>query len=232
MPTWLKNFVDHMKQSWQRSLIAAVCLGLVIARMIYPNLTVDWITLILLGAAAAAIWAPRTTNLIAHLIRALPYIKKARLAGVEVELTEKIRELSADIEKAQAALPTQSPLSLPTKYPHEEEEVLQQLKNDPRAALLLLAAKIEQQVMLRLANHGLSKQGQFIPMVRAVELGINHEVFPNTMLRPFREFWDLRNQVGHGHGFEVDDGHVHALISLGLELLKLASLEDRDGSSN
>jgi hypothetical protein len=232
MPTWLTPIVNHLKQSWQRYLIAGVCIGLVVARMINPQLTVDWITLILLGTAASVLWAPHTSDLLAYLIKVLPYIKKAKLAGVEVELTDKIKELFVDVDKAQADLPTQQPLSLPTQFKAEEAEILQQIKNDPRAALLLLAARIEQQVMLRLTKHGLSKPGEFIPMSRAFELCVQNGVFPHSILRPFREFWNLRNRVAHGDAFEVDDAHVLSLVSIGLEVLKLVSLEERDGSSN
>jgi hypothetical protein len=65
-----------------------------------------------------------------------------------------------------------------------------------------------------------------------MQLGVEHGVFPAQVIKPFQEFWELRNRVAHGQAFEVDDALVLSLVSVGLEVLKLVSLEDRDGSSN
>lgn len=226
---WLQQIGNYVQHSWQRLLVAAICLGLVIARILFPTIRVDWITVVLIAIAALALIGPKADDMLEFAMKALPYIKKARVAGIEVELSEEIRKLAIDVDKAQVELAEQKKLTLASDYPADQTEVLQELKIAPRAALLLVAAKIEHQVTLQLAKHGLRKQGEFIPMHRAVELGVRNGVFPEEILKPFKEFWNIRNQVAHAMAFGVDESVVLALVSLGLDIFKLVSVEGGSG---
>lgn len=226
---WLQNTGNYFRQSWQRLVVAIICLGLVVARIAFPTIPVDWITVVLIAIAALALIAPKTDNMLPFVMKALPYIKKAKVAGVEVELSEEIKNLAIDVDKAKADLADQKKLTLGSDYPAGQTEVLQELKSDARAALLLLAAKIEQQVMLQLARHGFRKHGEYIPMQRAIEVGVQNGVFPKEIQKPFKEFWNIRNLVAHGMVFEVDESIVLSLVSLGLDILKLVSVEGGDG---
>ena len=171
-------------------------------------------------------------SLASILIKALPYIRKAKILGFEVELTEEIKNLSVDVEGAKEAISTKRALRLITGYEDTRTEVLNVVKSDPRAALMILAARIEQAVMLQLAKHRLRQQGTEVPMRSAMELGVQHGVFPAEVLKPFREFWDIRNRVAHGRAFDVEDSLILSLVSIGLEVLKLVSLEENDGPSS
>ncbi|MEX2121596.1 MAG: hypothetical protein WD847_18560 [Pirellulales bacterium] len=226
---WLQEIGNYFRHAWQRLLIAAICLGLVIARIIFPTIPVDWITLVLIAIAAFALIGPNTDDIRLLARRALPYIKKAKVAGIEVELSEEIRKLAIDVDKVQIELAEEKQLILASGYPAGETEVLQELKVAPRAALLLLGAKIEQQIMLQLAKHRLRKQGEYVPMHRAIEICVENGVFPKEILKPFKEFWNIRNQVAHGMASGVEESLVISLVSLGLEVLKLVSIEGGDG---
>ena len=220
------------RDSWQRILIVLLSLSLAIARILYPTLNIDWVTVALVAIASLAVVLPTYSNLWPHLIKALPYIRKAKILGFEVELTEEIKNLSVDVEGAKETISTKRALRLIAGYEDTRTEVLNVVKSDPRAALMILAARIEQAVMLQLAKHRLRQQGTEIPMRSAMELGVQHGVFPAEVLKPFREFWDIRNRVAHGRAFDVDDSLILSLVSIGLEVLKLVSLEENDGSNS
>lgn len=220
----LSSIVEFGRHS-RRYLLAGACLALVIARMIWPALNVDWISIILIIIAVAVIAAPRLKDMLPHIRSSLPYIRKLSVAGVEIELTEEVKNLGVNVDIAQARIAASGHINVAAEFEAGQSEVLEELKKDPRAALLLLAARIEQQVHLRLAKHGLRKQGEFVPVTRAIESGVASKVFPEEILDPFRKFWQIRNQIAHGMGFEVDNGLIISLISTGLNVLKLVSVE-------
>jgi len=230
MIEWCKQF---WRSAWQRGLIVLVCLALIVSRLIWPELTVDWITVVLVAIATIAILLPSFESLLPHVSQVLPYVKKLKVAGVEVELSEEIKKLSKDVDEAKESLADEKKeFSISDVFDKSQAEVLDVLKTDPRAALMVLAARIEQLVMIRLAQHGLREKGLAVPMSRAMTLGIENGVFPEEVLEPFREFWELRNRVVHGQAFDVEPTVVQSLVSLGLEVLKLVSLEEDHGTSN
>jgi len=226
----LKQAVEFVRLSWQRTFIAAICVVIVIARMIFPSLNVDWISVVLLAIAMTAFLLPRLNYMLPHLVKALPYIRKAKLAGVELEFSDKIRDLARNLDHAEDQIATEGNVKVGDQYPQGQEEVLVEVRKDPRAALLLLAAKIEQQVMRRLIKSGVHPEGRFLPVQQAIDLGIHNGVFPKAIQEPFRAFWNLRNEVAHGMAFDVDTSLVLSLISVGLEVLKLVSVEEGNGS--
>ncbi len=232
IPPWIESLRVWFRYSWQRYLIALICTALVLARIVYPALNVDWISVVLLAIAMSAVVFPRLSDMLPHVVKALPYIKKAKLAGVEVELSDEIRRLAIDVDQANEAFANQKHLRLGSEFPQGQAEVLQELKSDPRAALLLLAARIERQVMQALEKNGLRHEGEFMPLQSAITLGVKNGVFPEEILKPFKEFWSIRNQVAHGMAFDVDSTLVMSLISVGLEVLKLVSVEKGDGPSS
>lgn len=217
---------------WQRALIVMLCLVLVIVRLIWPTLTIDWISVVLVAIAALAILLPSYDMIWPRVAQVLPYVKKVKVAGVEVELTEEIRKLSKDVDDAKDSLADKGQFSLSEAFEAARSEVLDVLKVDPRAALMILAARIEQHVMIKLAKHRLREKGNEIPMSRAMKLGVEKGVFPAEVLEPFQEFWSLRNKVAHGQAFEVDSSVIFSLVSVGLDVLKLVSLEEKDGTSS
>ena len=228
MKEWCKT---AWQTAWQRGLIVLVCLSLILSHLIWPELAIDWITIVLVAIATVAILLPSYDTLWPQVSQVLPYVKKLKVAGVEVELSEEIKKLSKEVEDAKESLTEKKRnFSISDIYEQSQSEVLDVLKTDPRAALMVLAARIEQMVMIRLAEKGLRAKGHEIPMFRAMPLGVEKGVFPEEVLEPFREFWELRNRVAHGQAFEVESNVVQSLVSIGLDVLKLVSLEEENGS--
>ena len=224
---------NFWRTTWQRGLIVLVCLFLILSRLIWPDLAIDWITIVLVAIATVAVLLPSYDTLWPQVSQVLPYVKKLKVAGLEVELSEEIKKLSKEVEVAKESLTEQKKMfSTSDVYEQSQSEVLEVLKTDSRAALMVLAARIEQMVMIRLAQKDLRAKGHEIPISRAMALGVEKGVFPEEVMEPFREFWELRNRVAHGQAFEVEPNVVQSLVSIGLEVLKLVSLEEENGSGN
>jgi hypothetical protein len=170
--------VRNAKDRWQRILIVLLSLSLAIARILYPTLNIDWVTVALIAIASLAVVLPTYGNLWPHIIKALPYIRKAKILGFEVELTEEIKNLSIEVEGAEETISTKRQLRLITGYEDTRTEVLNVVKSDPRAALMILAARIEQAVMLRLAKHRLRQQGTEIPIKKRWNWAYSTPYFP------------------------------------------------------
>lgn len=229
MPNWFTSFREYCTKSWQRLVTALVCLTLVIARLIWPSLNIDWITIALIAIAAFALLFPTLTSRLSELKSLLPYIKKVDALGFGVELTEKVKELASETTKATEAVERQQDLNLRKDFAVDRDAILQELHGDPRAALLLLGAKIEQKVLNRLRAKSIIQDDRYIPVRRAIEMGVKERVFPQEVLGPFNDFWAIRNQVAHNQAFQVDDSAVLSLVDLGIDLLRLLSVEGTDG---
>ncbi len=111
----------------------------------------------------------------------------------------------------------------------EVEEILHESSKDPRAALLLLSAKIESQVKKRLQEANLSTR---YPLGKAMQVGVDAGLFAQEILPAFRDFWAVRNRVAHAEAFDVEDSTILALVSIGTELLKVLSTAKSSESSS
>lgn len=214
-------------------IIVLVSLGMAAARLFDPNLKVDSFTVWLVGIAAAMLLVPKLDAIQrwgAMITPLLPYLKKAKILGVELELSDKIESLFNDLNTVGEKLESERQVQYTSDFVIHRQEILDSLRSDPRAALLLLAARIEEKVTEQLVKGHLIPEGKFLSLRRSVELGVAGGLFPPELLAPVQEFTDVRNQVAHGRGRLVDDSTILDLISLGTELLKLLSAEREDGT--
>ena len=214
---------------WHRTLVVLVCVALVAAHVQWPTLAIDWITVSLVGISLIAIMLPSLTSLRPLARTVLPYVRKVKVAGIEIEISEEIRKLFEDVEEATEALADRR--LLPSEaYETAHAEVIEVLKTDARAALMVLAARIEQFMSIRLAQHGLREHGEQLTMRQMLSSGIKKGIFSREIVKPIEEFWDLRNRIAHGAAFDVELATVQSLVSVGLDVLKLVALEETDGT--
>lgn len=232
MGQWITLAWNTITRAWQRVLIVAVCLGVAFARMIFPDLKVDGITVWLIAIAAAIILMPKVGVVVPYFLKAIPYIKKASIAGIEFELTDDIKKLAKDLDIAQQSAALKPRIGLSGDLLKQVADIVDEAKIDPRAALLLLAAKMEQQIVRRMEDAGISERKRYMPLPEAVALGVRDGLYPPEILPAFREFWAMRNKVAHGQAFEVDRSLILSLVSIGTELLKIISTETPNGPSN
>ena len=207
---------------WKRWIIVVACLALVTSRLRWPDAKVDTSTVWLLAIAALAFVMPELKAL-------APYIKRIKIGDTEIELVEQISRLGREVEKAQESVAKSPTAEWPASTTSEINEILLETSKDPRAALLLVAAKLEQQVRARIEEAGLAESKRFMSLSQIVNVGVSAGIFPQELMPAFRDFWTVRNRVAHGEAFEVESSNLFSLISLGTELLKMVSVKKTDG---
>lgn len=217
----LYRYIDGINK---RSVIITVCLALVLLKLTFPKTEIDIYIIWLIGIAALLFVLPDLKSL-------APYIKRVRIGDTELELQESIGSLEKEVEKAQNAAERESEdvASSRESVSSNIEKVLEESGRDPRAAFLLLSSKIEEQLRLRIEESGKITNKRTYPAIRYVEMGVNLGIFPQEFLPAFRDFWSVRNSVAHGKAFNVEDAYILSLISLGTDLLKIASTSKISG---
>lgn len=213
---WLR-YISKINKRW---ILVAACLALVVVRIIFPNAQADTNSIWLVGIAALLLVLPDLKSV-------APYIKKIKVGDTELELKESIGNLEKEVEKAQGAAAQEKKASVSSNVPSEIEKVLEESSRDPKAALLLLSAKIEQQLRNRLEEADISTDRIFSTS-QYVEVGVKEGIFPQDFLPAFRDFLRVRNSVAHGAAFDVDDSYILSLVSLGTELLRIASTTNKE----
>jgi hypothetical protein len=220
---WLHN-------NWKRWLIIIICLGLLIVRLLWPHIQFDAVTLWLVVIAAFFLIIPEPRVY-------FPYIKRVKLWEAEIELKEEVKELGREVDKVQESVANNPGVEVSKSLSPDVDEVVRESSKDPRAALLLLSAKIESQVKKRLKGANINFR---YPLGKAMEVGVGAGLFPQEILPVFHGFWAMRNRVAHSEAFDVEDSTILALVSIGTELLKILSTERiteidvlcRDGSND
>lgn len=216
---------------WKRWLMIVVCLGLVIVRLLRPDLKVDVITVWLLVIATLFFLLPEMRLM-------TPYIKRIRVGDTEIELKEQIKDLGKKVERVEDVVVSQSEQVNVSAGPADEtnraaqqetissdvEEIARILSASPRAALLLLSAKLEQQINRRLKNAGVEVGGRNATTTRLVEAGVSAGVFPPEFATAFRDFWSARTRIAHGAAPDIDDKTITSLVSIGLDLLRILAV--------
>lgn len=212
---WLK-YISLINRRW---ILVGACLGLVLIRTFNPSTQVDTNSIWLIGIAALLFILPDLKSL-------APYIKKIKVGEAELELKENIGNLEKEVEKAQNAINKEEGASILNfkNVSSDIEKIIEDSSRDPKAALLLLSAKIEQQLRTRLEVAGI-KTDRIFSLSRYVEIGIKEGIFPQDFLPAFRDFASVRNRVAHGDYLDADDAYIISIVSLGTELLKVASTQ-------
>ncbi len=105
------------------------------------------------------------------------------------------------------------------------EALLEETQRDPRSVLLLLTAKLEEQVHGQLQQAGLEQIQHPLPLLQAVDAGVQRGLFPSTILTPFRDLWQLRNNVVHQGAREISPVDALTMVSLGTGLLQVLATQ-------
>jgi hypothetical protein len=175
---------------WKRWLIIFVCIGLIVARIIRPNIQVDVITIWLVAITAIMFLMPEIRSI-------TPYIKRIKVGDTEIELKEQIKEevkeLGKEVDHVQDTVTNKAEREIPRELMPDINEVLQTLSISSRAALLLLSSKIEQQVNKRLVEAGLKSEDKYFSFRSAVLKGVQAGLFPEEISSSFLEFINVRH---------------------------------------
>lgn len=215
----LQRLFQEISKIQRRWFLVLLCIALLILKLILPNIQIDTNSIWLIVIVSVLFVLPELRSL-------TPYIKKIKIGDTEIELKEKIENLEKEVEKAQASVeetPSNSDsLEIAEQVSVETMQILQEASRNPQAALLLLSARIEEQLRRRIKESGIDTP-KIYSIIRLVEVGVQNKVFPYEFLLAFKDFSAVRNRVAHGQAFDVDDSTVLSVISLGTDLLKIAS---------
>ncbi len=206
-----------------RYLVALVAVAIVIVRAVWPDARLDEISLVLLVVAALALVWPDIAPLTSR-------IRRLKLWELEVELSEKISELSERVEvvgreasQEREAAPAESVAVVPP----ELKEWAEAAAADPRAGLLLVAADIEEAIRRLASRHGMATGVGRLSARRALSDLAKRGIVPRQVVPLFDDFWQVRNEVVHGAGLQLPAGQLYELIDIGFRILELLSLGDR-----
>lgn len=216
-----------VRKTEKRWIVIIFCVGLVVAGLLSPMMKIDTNAIWLIGIAAIVFVLPNLRSL-------MPYVKKIRIGDAELELREEIGVLEKEVERAKGAVAEQGGAVVSEdaarKASSDVEKILEEAARSPRAALLLLSAKIEEQLRRVLEQAGIDHTRAY-SSTRMVELGVKHQIFPPEILSAFRDFSTVRNRVAHGAAFDIDDSYILSIISLGTQLFTVVSAIEPSASS-
>ncbi|HEX6485022.1 MAG TPA: hypothetical protein VF043_39770 [Ktedonobacteraceae bacterium] len=157
-----------------------------------------------------------------------PSVYKAISEMTVVELKKDVKGVVKEVERAQDAIVQEQPeLEITKAVSTDIDEVLHVATVSPRAALLLLSAKIEGQMRSRLQEIGYQPATNYALSLHAIDAAVAAGLIPKETASAFRDFMAVRNKVAHGAAFDVDEGTILSLVSIGIELLKVISAKKR-----
>ena len=150
---------------------------------------------------------------------ALGRLRRGKLSKFEFEL-DRLEEKGATAAAESRELPPESsPKALP---PLSEaapgREVLSQAVESPKAALMLLASDIEQELRELLAATGWQRMQRTTSIPASIERLASETPLPDSVREAVQHFWPVRNRLVHGH--DVSDDDVLRAIDTGLLILK------------
>ncbi|HNM37405.1 MAG TPA: hypothetical protein PKI33_10085 [Anaerolineales bacterium] len=205
------------KSEWKRWIIVFFCLALIVVRYFYPAVQIDAPTVWLVVIAAIAFLLPELKSF-------TPYIKRVKIGDTEVELKDEIAKLGNEVEKAKQSPPPggkKTARKKVTKKPeHTFDATIEKALNDPRATLLILSAKIEEELKKRLVEAGVDIDRVY-SLKNLSRLAVDNKLLSIESASALNDFSVVRNKVAHGEAFDVEDHVIYSLISIGVDILKL-----------
>lgn len=196
---------------WTTIMLSLV---LATAHVAFPDVAIDYATLALLLIALAAFVLPALTIL-------FPRLKRVRLGSLEFELSEGLAKLATDTDRAKEV---SAPFAIPgadvQQTSSKVEQIIKDAAQDPRAALLLLNARIETAIR-SLARNAELPDGTHLTLPRLLEHLADRKIVSPQILGPFREFRAIRNRIAHEAQFDVSPGALYSLIDSGATILEL-----------
>ena len=181
-----------------------------------------------ISAVAALLWPLFGFTLLflfyKEIRRLIGRIKRGKFFGQEIELEESLTQLeyatTAAVQEVGSLPATGAPQPLlpAASAPDSEPKILDEAIKSPRAALLLLASELEREVRQIVASLGLLRGRPFITMHQGLAILAQREALPTHVADSVQLFWNVRNQLIHGH--QADDDDILRAIDLGNTILR------------
>ncbi|HEY1348993.1 MAG TPA: hypothetical protein VGF67_05140 [Ktedonobacteraceae bacterium] len=165
----------------------------------------------------------------------IEFLPKHNLAPdvvLKEQIKEEVKDVVREVEKAQAYIVEQPGLEISRDVLSNIDQILHTSSINPQATLLLLSAEIERQMGLRLQEAGLQPDTNYVSPRQAIDLAMKADLLPKDTLSAFRDFFAVRNKVAHNAAFDVDESTILALVSIGIELLKLVGAKKKQDTES
>lgn len=203
---------------WKTAAIGSGLAGLGIAHSLWPQyVSMDWPSVTLVVAGAFFCFS-------SHIAAFLPYVKRLKLGEAEIELQEKLSDLSKNVKELEDSPEqvTRRTSAKPTAIADTsiESMIVDIATKDKAAALLRLSMEIEKQIA------SLCKDAGLMPEHRTWRESVNTltraKVIEPNLASALIEFRDVRNQVIHsGLRVPVQQSMLTRALDDGLQLLRL-----------
>jgi hypothetical protein len=205
-------------KNWKATVAGMILAALGIAHSLWPQrLSMDWPSVTLLIAGVFLCFS-------GHVAAFLPYVKRLKLGQAEIELQEKLGDLSKNVKQLEdapeKAIHHASPTTTDVSETSIESTILDIASKDKAAALIRLGIEIEKRLAL------LCKEANVMPEHRTWRDSVNTltraKILEPRLGSALIEFRDVRNQVIHsGLRAPVQQSMLTRAIDDGLNLLKL-----------
>ena len=161
-----------------------------------------------------------------QLAEAIGRLKKGKLLGQEVELSDSLADLQRSASKLSeevSEIPVSNTDSLDGNNTEKEDEssikaIIHEAARSPKAALILLATDIEKEAKQTLASIGKLEGRKNVNVRQAIDELDSHYGLPKHISNSLRLFWETRNKIIHGG--ETDERNILSALDSGVSILK------------
>ncbi|MFO8081044.1 MAG: hypothetical protein R6V07_12150 [Armatimonadota bacterium] len=191
-------------------ILGGTTLLLILVHMVAPGAGVDAVSIILLAFLALVLYGDELTGWLAR-VQQQRHARPSR----EAELPARVREVAYHVEHARVAGSTDG-VTEAGPVGERLERILERADGQPRAALLLLWATLEDRLLAANGASGGAADG----LSSARKLAEQGRV-PQQFVDAYAAFRALRNDVARAAEVEVTDDLLWSLIDVGGALLAL-----------
>ena len=192
-------------------IVALICVMIVIARLIYPEINFDLISLTLVAIATFAI-------LIQSPEKFFKNTKKIKLGSFEFEL----QELNKETEKVEESIVTEKNAPVGLSGPQTENiSENYEMSNDFTVDILKISISIEKTLRKIYEIHFKSKQDKPFSLNRLIEKLKEENVIDIETTLMLKKFWDLRNKVVHNQDYILSKKDFMSFTDIGLRIMKI-----------
>jgi len=149
--------------------------------------------------------------------------------SIEAQIYYQVKRAAQEIDQARDILEEkQVKLETPKDVSADIDEVLHITSSNSRAALLLLSAKIEESMRIRLQEIGVQSKTNYALSRQALDTAVREGSIPQETASALRDFLAVKNKVAHAAVFDVDEATILALVSMGIDLLKIVAAKKQE----
>lgn len=194
----------------RQAILGGTALLLILVHMVAPAAGVDAVSIILLAFLALVLYGDELTQWLARWQQ-----RREALPAREAELPARVREIAYQVEHARVAAGADG-VGEAGPVAERLERILERAGGEPRAALLLLWATLEDRLLAANGSAGGAADG----LVGARALAEQGRV-PRQFVDAYAAFRAVRNDVARAGNGDVTDDLLWSLIDVGGALLAL-----------